>query len=612
MYDIIEQIKTIASRPQNSKTAIFYEAIDMVTKKTSVASQSNIYMILYSLRNYFFASMSDKEREEYINAIVAQLVQETEFVCQLIELSSILYKSLSKELQHRIFNAVFSLSANVLYSPRGIVAMSMFVKNIQRVCDNFQKSKIVSYIDSLKPSVELKDTVDYTLRILSREFTVTKGVEVLLIVPEFLSGNSFLQPPLCMMNVYANLTEGRIKVDLLDNRVFSYSVQQVCEIASNYKYVAISSSPVDQVQNYFLDYRYLHFCNLVQHLSVQDRDGKTIVCGAHVTVKSEFVLNNTDADIALLGEYDSQLAELLKGLVQHRDIFNIPNLVIKSDNGYIRTPDDSDTKHPTAWTKNIINYSILPVADYFGYTYIGNMHAKKKNWSIVQATRGCSFSCSFCFNFYGKRVRYKKIDILLNELRQLQTLGVSEVFFVDQTFTISREYTKTLCQKIIDNELSLNWSCETRADLIDTDTLDLMRRAGCSAIWLGIESFNDDALRANNKGITCNQIYSGIDLIENSGIEYRAFIMLGMFGDTSEGLRKTIDIIERKRIRLSKSIIECTPRIGTSLFDGLDKTVRDAITDFDMLDIYRGRLSDQIDSTDINEGIVRLLKLAES
>ena len=65
------------------------------------------------------------------------------------------------------------------------------------------------------------------------------------------------------------------------------------------------------------------------------------------------------------------------------------------------------------------------------------------------------------------RLRYKKIDNLIKEMKQLQEKGVEEMFFIDQTFTVNKEYTCELCQRMIDEKIKIRWSCETRIDLMD-------------------------------------------------------------------------------------------------------------------------------------------------
>jgi radical SAM superfamily enzyme YgiQ (UPF0313 family) len=461
---------------------------------------------------------------------------------------------------------------------------------------------------------ELDDTLAYTGRNLDRTFRREADAQVLLLVPEFLSGSSFLQPPLCMMNVYMKLRDMGIASDVLDNRVFGYSFAQVLEIAKDYECIAVTSSPVDQVQNYFTDYRYILFCDLVNYLKGNLTDSCTIiVCGAHTSVKWEWVMAKARADIALLGEYDFQLVDVVARSLSGQRCDTIPNVVVRdSEKGYIKTPIDEDLKHPSEWCSTVIDYSVLPVEDYFGYQYLKNMHAKRRGWSIAQSSRGCAYSCTFCYNFYGRKVRFREINCLIAELKQLSDLGVNEVFFIDQTFTYSKPYVTELCNRMIRENVALTWSCETRADLVDPGVLECMRSAGCHAIWVGVESFNNDALKRSKKGVTAEQIHGGLKCIDSSGIESRVFIMLGMKGDSPEGLSSTIDVVERNGIRLSKSIIECSPRLGTALYDELRPEQKASIDGFVALNRYRGKLSDELSDDDVAAALCRLLRLADA
>jgi radical SAM superfamily enzyme YgiQ (UPF0313 family) len=69
-----------------------------------------------------------------------------------------------------------------------------------------------------------------------------------------------------------------------------------------------------------------------------------------------------------------------------------------------------------------------------------------------------------------------------------------------------------------------------------------MKKAGCWQIAFGIESGNNDVLRAARKSLTVEMIEAGVKATKNAGIEVRGFFMLGLPTDTRETMQQTIDL----------------------------------------------------------------------
>ena len=93
-------------------------------------------------------------------------------------------------------------------------------------------------------------------------------------------------------------------------------------------------------------------------------------------------------------------------------------------------------------------------------------------------------------------------------------------------------------------------------------------------------------------------------------MEYHAFIMVGMEGETQRSIENTIDIIERYKIKLSKSIIQCTPRPGTEYYTHLPETIKTSLTHFWQIDTLRGYNENNVTDAFINKMVQRLLKIS--
>jgi len=95
---------------------------------------------------------------------------------------------------------------------------------------------------------------------------------------------------------------------------------------------------------------------------------------------------------------------------------------------------------------------------------------------------------------------------VIDELRYIRSLGIRDVFFVDQSFGSNPERNFELCQAIRTELPGLRWICFSRVDLMDGKTLDNMKKAGCHTIILGVETANEQMLVQYRKGYTLDQI----------------------------------------------------------------------------------------------------------
>ena len=93
---------------------------------------------------------------------------------------------------------------------------------------------------------------------------------------------------------------------------------------------------------------------------------------------------------------------------------------------------------------------------------------------------------------------------MLDELVWIEAnLNVKEVFFEDDTFTISKERVLEFCKGYQERGLSVAWSCNARANTLDLETMQAMKKANCRA-YRGYESV-DSILQAIKKGITTDR-----------------------------------------------------------------------------------------------------------
>ncbi len=190
------------------------------------------------------------------------------------------------------------------------------------------------------------------------------------------------------------------------------------------------------------------------------------------------------------------------------------------------------------------------------------------------ATLGCRNKCSFCSitSFYdGKRYQRPIEDVVA----ELCSFKEKFFMFIDDNLTQDREYIVDLLKAII--PLKKKWVTQTSIEIADDDELlSLMQKSGCAGVFVGLESFSEDALCSQNKTIKQPKYYEqGVRKFHQYGIFVEAGLIFGFDSDSREIFETTLRILDRIGIDAIQAAI-LTPLPGTTLF----KEMKDRIVDF--------------------------------
>ncbi len=164
-------------------------------------------------------------------------------------------------------------------------------------------------------------------------------------------------------------------------------------------------------------------------------------------------------------------------------------------------------------------------------------------YAFVVTSRGCPGGCRFCIKHvsYGNSVRFRSPENILAEIELLVGLGVRSIHMYADLFTVSREQVVGLCELILERNLRVQWTCNSRVDFVDPEMLRLMGRAGCRWISWGIESGSEQVLRNVHKGIGLDQVRQALGWAREAGIRNWGYFIIGLPGETVETIRQTID-----------------------------------------------------------------------
>ena len=164
----------------------------------------------------------------------------------------------------------------------------------------------------------------------------------------------------------------------------------------------------------------------------------------------------------------------------------------------------------------------------------------------LQASVGCPHDCAFC-NFTKDRrlTGIKPLDDLISEMKAIARRGVRYVWFVDDNFRLGKSDINQVCQRLVDECIDLKWMTFIRASTLKTADFNLLKRAGCIEVQLGIESADPQILKNMNKKATPELYDEVIPKVLGSGINCSCYFIIGFPGETAATVRRTREFLVR-------------------------------------------------------------------
>ncbi len=317
------------------------------------------------------------------------------------------------------------------------------------------------------------------------------------------------------------------------------------------------------------------------------RGAKTIAFGTHVTPIPQETLRLYPAlDFVLVGEPDLTLRDLLDHLENNTEerspeteqLFNEHDPTYK-----VNTSDDGSFDmgriKGLAWRRAgeiVVNFprpfitdlndmpvpmhELLPLEKY-------RMPLIKGPFTFIVTSRGCPAGCTYCIKHvsyqYGTRLRSP--ELLVQEMWELKKLGIHNILMYADLFTVNREQVVELCQLMIEEEINIRWTCNSRVDYVDEEMLNLMSQAGCWLISWGIESGNEQILRHARKGAYPDKAKRALRWAKNARIKNWGYFIIGLPGETEETIRQTIDFAKKLPLDIALFHV-AAPYPGTPFF----------------------------------------------
>jgi anaerobic magnesium-protoporphyrin IX monomethyl ester cyclase len=163
--------------------------------------------------------------------------------------------------------------------------------------------------------------------------------------------------------------------------------------------------------------------------------------------------------------------------------------------------------------------------------------------ATIMITKGCPFCCDFCSKpVFGNILRKRSIPDCMNEILYIKSLGYDQLWIADDCFTLDDGFLKNFCHEMIGRKINITWSCLSRVDSLGEEHAELMYKAGCRKIYLGIESGSDKTLSLMKKHFKVKDVSLMVKRINKAKIKIGAFFIVGYPGETVDSINKTFKL----------------------------------------------------------------------
>jgi len=302
----------------------------------------------------------------------------------------------------------------------------------------------------------------------------------------------------------------------------------------------------------------------------------TALGGPHATFWDENALQESPAlDVIVRKEGENTLLELVQRVEEGKSYSDVIGITCRKDGKILKNPD----------RPYIENLDELP----FPAHHLFPLESLRKYGKIIfplSTSRGCTFWCNFCsaVRMFGRRYRMRSPQSVGDELEFLnKKYGAQQFTFYDDAFTVDQARAKEICMQIHERKLKIAWDCETRVDMVTKELLLDMKKAGCLAVWFGVEAGSQRVIDAMGKGLTLEKTKNTFKMAKDTGLMTIASVILGFPDETPESAWETIKFVEEIKPDDVGYYI-ATPYPGTPMYDYVKKMGWLKIDDFDRYD----------------------------
>ncbi|MEW5736019.1 MAG: radical SAM protein [Thermodesulfobacteriota bacterium] len=269
---------------------------------------------------------------------------------------------------------------------------------------------------------------------------------------------------------------------------------------------------------------------------------RIVLGGPHATAVPEKTLAQFPlADFVLAGEAERTLPMLCRAAEKDEGFWDVPGLHFREDGRTLQGP-----AHKLPEVSRITPPARDLVEDGYREKRYHSLLVRRRPVDTLFTSRGCPFSCGFCYNF-RHRYRARAPEDVLAELSSIRSRGIRDVEITDDTFTVDEGRALDIFRLIRSERLGLSFRIKSRVDVFSERIARGARAAGVYLVAFGAESADQRILDAMNKKITVSQIADSIALAKKYRLASHTSWVVGYPGETPESIEAMVRFIGKAR-----------------------------------------------------------------
>ncbi len=388
---------------------------------------------------------------------------------------------------------------------------------------------------------------------------MSKKITVLGSLNYALRNLGYLEPPLavaCIAQVLQKKydvtsidSNSLIRGDMEEKEVLNKIVKEVSKTKPNILLISSWTGAMPFTAEFVREYK------------KRNPEVKIVLGGNNAT----FVPNETlglikEIDFLVRGEGQNTILELVDALFKNKKVNNIKGISLRKNNKIVNNSDRELIK----------DINKLPLLDFSSF-----QDFKSDNFALM-ASIGCPYNCSFCScPGFWKKYRFYSVDYMIKQIKLLQRLfGDIKIDFWDSNITMNKKWGKSFCNRLIKDKMNIEWFSYSRIDNVNSEILNLMKRAGCRTLFFGIESLNPKTVEFYNKtkdgkNYVKNNLKT-FEILNKTEIDTILSFVIGAPSETRKEMLAYLNDIKKVRSRFNKVYFEfsqLTPELGSYLWD---------------------------------------------
>ena len=357
---------------------------------------------------------------------------------------------------------------------------------------------------------------------------------VLLVNPRSTYVNEIAQkvfPPVNLLYLAASLSRRGHHPKVLEANAWSLSDDELARRARGFRPHVVGLPLYTDILAQVRD--------MTERLSAAWPDASIVLGGPHPSSWPRRTLDQFPrADVVLRGEAEHSLTLLCEKLAAGEPIHDVPGVVYRDNQG--RPTFGADQEFPD------VNDLPLParelVDDAYRHKRYYTLMVRDRPVESLISSRGCPFSCGFCYNF-RHHYRFRTPEAVLDELVRIRDRGLRDVEICDDTFTVNKRRAMKIFDLIIKEKLDISFRIKSRVDVFSEELAKRGAEAGVYMASFGMESGSERMLEVMRKRTRPEMNARAAALCRKYGMLCHSSWLVGYPGETPESVGETLDQI---------------------------------------------------------------------